>query len=152
MIVMRVWKDQVKKPAIVKYIGTENNSEFSFGKEYQAFFLEYWQAKRNSLHVKGNSGEITDFNPFEDFEVVSDEDNLLNKNEAIVECVTHEFDGEIFELTYGKQYKALGMDRNGYYLVMDDSSDCYFYPSEFFEIKEDKYGLLSCCSLYYHYK
>lgn len=140
-----------KKPAIVKYIGKKENEEFSYGKEYDAFFLEYWQGKRDSLHVKGNSGEITDFNPFEDFEVVLDEDNVLNTNEAIVECLTHNFDEELFGVKYGKQYKALGRDKDGLYLIMDETYDCYFYPPGYFKIIEDKNGLLSRCSLYYNF-
>ena len=31
-----------KKPAIVRYIGKSDN-DFTFGKLYEAFFLEYWQ-------------------------------------------------------------------------------------------------------------
>ena len=140
-----------KKPAIVKYIGEKENEEFSYGKEYDAFFLEYWQGKRDSLHVKGNSGEITDFNPFEDFEVILDEDNVLNRNEAIVECLTHNFDEEVFGVKYGKQYKALGRDKDGLYLIMDETYDCYFYAPGYFKIIEDKHGLLSRCSLYYNF-
>ena len=139
-----------KKPAIVKYIGEKENEEFSYGKEYDAFFLEYWQGKRDSLHVKGNSGEITDFNPFEDFEVVIDEDNVLNTNEAIVECLTHNFDEEVFGVKYGKQYKALGRDKDGLYLIMDETYDCYFYAPGYFKIIQDEHGLLSRCSLYYN--
>lgn len=140
-----------KKPAMVRYIGNKSNNEFSRGKEYQAYFLEYWQGKRNSLHVKGNSGEITDFNPFEDFEVILDEDNVLNTYEAIVECLTHNFDNELFDIKFGKQYRALGVDKDGYYLIMDESHDCYFYPAGYFKIVEDKYDLLSHCTLYYNY-
>ncbi len=140
-----------KKPAIVRYIGTRENGEFSFGKEYEAYFLEYWQGTRTSLHAKGNSGEITDFNPFEDFEVISDEDNVLNTYEAIVECLTHNFDSELFDVKHGKQYKALGRDKDGYYLIMDESYDCYFYPAGYFKIVDDKFNLLSHRTLYYNY-
>ena len=139
-----------KKPAIVRYVSEKENSEFSYGKEYQAYFLEYCQGQRNSLHVKGNSGEITNFNLFEDFEVVSDEDNVLNTYEAIVECLTHNFDNRLFEIKYGKQYKALGRDKDGLYLIMDESYDCYFYAAGYFKIIEDKYDLLTHCSLYYN--
>lgn len=140
-----------KTPAVVKYIGKSNNN-FTTGKEYFAFFLEYWQGKRESLHVQNNEGKITDFNPFSDFEIVKDEDNVLNKHEAIVRCVTKRFQNELFEIKYDKIYKAIGADENGYYLVMDESYDCYFYPSTDFEIIEDEHNILSCCSLYYNFK
>ncbi len=38
--------------------------------------MEYWQGERDSLHVRGEDGEIPDFNPFSDFEVISDEENV----------------------------------------------------------------------------
>ena len=138
-----------KRPAIVKYIGRTENEEFSYGKEYYTY-IEYWQGKRNSLHVKGNSGKITYFNPFEDFEVILDEDNVLNTNEAIVECLTHNFDKEVFGVKCGKQYKTLGRDKDGLYLIMDETYDRYFYSPEYFKIIEDKHGLLSRCSVYYN--
>ena len=56
--------------------------KFTNGKRYEAFFLEYWKGVRDSLHVRGNDGRVTDFNPFEDFIVISDDDNLLNNYEA----------------------------------------------------------------------
>ena len=139
-----------KTPAVVRYIG-KTNSKFSTGKEYQAFLLEYWQGNRDSLHVQGNDGKITDFNLFAEFEVISDKDNVLNKHEAIVRCVTKQFQNELFGIKFGNQYKAIGADKNGYYLVMDESYDCYFYPSTDFEIIEDEHGILSYCSLYYSY-
>lgn len=140
-----------KKPAVVKYIGKEEKNKFSYGTLYEAYFLEYWQGERTSLHVKDNRGEITDFNPFEDFEIISDEDNVLNTYEAIVECLTHNFDDKLFDIKYGKQYKALGMDKDGYYLIMDESYDCYFYPAGYFKIIDDKFDLLSHRTLYYNY-
>ena len=142
--------DFKKQPAIVRYIGNSNTS-FTNGKQYEAFFLEYWQGKRNSLHVRNNQGEISHFNPFDDFEVVSDADHLLNLDEAIVRCITHKYDDQTFDLSVGKLYKAIGCDKDGNYLVMDDSFDCYFYPSEAFEIIKDEKGILSCRSLYYSY-
>ena len=139
-----------KKPAIVRYIG-KNNKNFTLGKQYEAFFLEYWEGKRNSLHVRNNSGDITDFNPFEDFEVIVDEDNVLNLYEAIVRCKTHKYDDLVAGLRYGKEYKAIGCDKDGLYLVMDDSYDCYFYPAETFEIVSDEYEILSHQSVFYNY-
>lgn len=138
------------KPAIVKYIG-ESNSKFTNGRVYNAYFLEYWQGNRNSLHVENNEGEITDFNPFKDFEVISDDDNVLNTYEALVRCVTHQFDEYICGLTYGETYKAIGRDKDGMYLVMDDSWDCYFYAPECFEVIEDVHGILAYQSCYYSY-
>lgn len=137
-------------PAIVKYIG-ENSKKFTHGKTYEAFFVEYWEGKRDSLHVRGDDGKVTDFNPLEDFEIISDEDNLLNDYEAIVRCKTHDYEDEIVGLSYGKQYKAIGRDREGLYLVMDESYCCYFYPPDTFEIVEDKHGILNHRSVYYSY-
>lgn len=116
--------------------------QFIYGNLYNAYFLEYWQGDRTSLHVKGEDGEIDDFNPIEDFEIVSDEDNVLNTHEAIVRCITHEYDDELFDLNYGNEYKAIGFDCNGLYLVMDECHDCYFYSSKYFEIISDPYGVL----------
>ena len=47
-------------------------------------------------------------------------------------------------LTYGKEYKAIGRDKDGLYLVMDNSYCCYFYSPECFEIVSDEYGILNC--------
>lgn len=129
------------KPAIVKYIG-ETNEKFTHGRCYEAFFLEYWEGERDSLHVRGNAGAVTDYNKFADFTVLSDEDNLLNEYEAIVRCVTHEFEDELFGLNYGCEYKAIGVDENGRFLVMDESACCYFYDPDCFEIIEDKHEVL----------
>ena len=139
------------KPAIVKYIGSDSD-KFINGKCYESFFLEYWQGERDSLHVRGEDGEITDFNPFSDFEVISDEDDLLNDHEDIVRCLTHQHDDLVSGLTYGKEYKAIGRDKDGLYLVMDDSYDCYFYPPDIFEVLEDEHGILNRQSVYYSYR
>ena len=138
------------KPAVVEYKGA-TNEKFTHGKKYEAFFLEYWEGERGSLHVRGNDGRVTDFNPFEDFDVISDEDNLLNDYEATVRCVTHRLDDLISGLTYGKEYKAIGQDKNGMYLVKDNSECCYFYNASDFEIIEDPHGILQRRSVYYSY-
>ena len=138
------------KPAIVEYQGSSND-KFTHGMQYEAFFLEYWEGKRDSLHVRGNDGQITDLNPFEDFIVVSDEDNVLNDYEATVRCITHKFDDLIGGLSYGKEYQAVGRDKAGLFLVKDDSSCCYFYNPSFFEIIEDSHGILGRRSVYYNY-
>ena len=140
-----------KRPAIVRHIGT-GNQDFTFGKQYEAFFLEYWQGERNSLHVRNDSGVIFDFNPFEDFEVIADEDNVLNLHEAIVRCRTHKYDDMIDGLRFGKEYKAIGRDKDGLYLVMDESYDCYFYPADIFDIVSDEHDILSHRSVYYNFK
>ena len=140
----------MSKPAIVQYNGT-SNQKFTHGKKYEAFFLEYWEGVRDSLHVRGNDGLVTDFNKFDDFTVISDEDNLLNNYEAIVRCVTHAYDDELFDLNYGSEYKAIGRDKDGMYLVMDESYCCYFYEPDCFEVIEDRHGILSRRSVYYSY-
>ena len=139
------------RPAIVQYIA-KNNRKFTQGCKYEAYFLESWEGKRNSLHVRGNDGRVTDFNHIEDFKVLSDPDNLLNTNEAVVRCITHRFDNLIAGLTYGKEYKAIGRDKDGLYLVMDDSYCCYFYSPECFDIVSDEYGVLSRRSVYYSFR
>ncbi len=139
-----------KIPAKVKYIGPPSE-KFTCGEVYSAFLLEYWQGRRNSLHVRDNSGEISDFNPFEDFEVIEDDDEVLNLHEATVRCVTNRYDEMVTGLKFGREYKAIGRDRNGLYLVMDESSDCYFYPPDLFEIISDEHDLLSHQSVYYSF-
>ena len=94
------------KPAKVKFVGNGNDyklgckesqftycrdcdkkdcdmatkNRFVFGTIYNAYYLEYWQGKRDSLHVKGEDGVIDYFIPLSDFEIVSDEDNVLKNN------------------------------------------------------------------------
>ena len=138
------------KPAIVEYQGI-STEEFTNGKRYEAFFLEYWEGVRDSLHVRGNDGRVTDFNPFEDFIVISDDDNLLNNYEATVRCIIHRLDDLIGGLTYGEEYKAIGRDKAGVFLVKDDSACCYFYNPSDFVIVDDPYGILSRRSVYYSY-
>ncbi|WP_295088081.1 hypothetical protein [Ruminococcus sp.] len=140
-----------KSPAIVQYTGN-SNKQFTKGKQYEAFFVEYRQGVRNILHVRDNSGEISDFTTVEDFEVIIDEDNVLNLNEATVRCITHKYDGSMLELKYGREYKAIGCDKDGFFLVMDESYDCYFYPPEFFEVIQDEKGILTQRSIYCNYK
>lgn len=143
-------RNRGKHFAIVKYIGTENDL-FTPEKEYEAYFVEYWEGKRESLHVLADDGKIHDFIPLSDFEIISDPHNVLNFYEAKVKCITHRFDDELFDITYGKIYSAIGRDRNGMYLVMDESYCCYFYDSEDFEIIDDPHGILSRESVYYSY-
>lgn len=139
-----------RKPAIVRYIG-RSNKLFTKGKLYEAFFVEYWEGVRNSLHVRNNDGVITDFNPLEDFEIVSDEDNVLNDYEATVRCITHKHEDRISGLIFGKEYKAIGCDRDGLYLVKDESGCCYFYSPLDFEIVNDEHSILSKRSVFYNY-
>ena len=54
----------------------------------------------------------------EDFELISDEDNLLNDYYAVVRCITHKYEEVIIGLTCGMEYKAIGRDKNGYYLIV----------------------------------
>ena len=139
------------RPARVRFL-RESDCNFTKRKKYDAFFLEYWQGKRNSLHVRNDAGEIVDFVPFEDFEDISDPDNVLNDYEAVVLCVSDDHYYLGIDLTKGCKYKAIGRDKHGFYLVMDNSCDCYFYPPEAFIILEDEHGLLSRTSVYYSHK
>lgn len=145
-----IMKKEVSKCATVKYI-SESTELFTQGNIYKAFFVEYWQGKRDSLHVKANDGIIHDFIPFEDFEVIEDKDNVLNMFEAEVKCKTHSFDDELFDITFGKTYKAIGCDVDGMFLVMDESMDCYFYNPNYFDIISDPHGILTHQSVYYSF-
>ena len=163
------------RPALVKFLGNEEDyrlgcdetgwlfccqcpfvstcnkkSQYKFKKNhmYKAYFLEYWEGVRNSLHVEGEDGIIQDFIPLEDFEVIEDVDNVLTLDEALVKCIVHTAEPDL-ELKYGHIYKAIGQDKDGMYLVMDESYCCYFYPSDYFEIVEDEKRILSCQSVYY---
>lgn len=137
-------------PARVKCI-SDDLKDFTKDKAYNAYFLEYWQGKRNSLHVENDDGDIVDFIPFEDFVVLEDKENVLNTYEATVQCITHEYDSKLFDLNYGKEYKAIGRDKNGMYLVMDESYDCYFYPASDFKVMSDPHHILTHTSVYYSY-
>ena len=139
------------KPAIVRY-NAKSNHKFTKGKLYKAYFIKYCQGERTSLHVKGNYGTITDFNHLEDFEIISDEGNLLNDYEATVQCITHKYDHLICWITFRKEYKVIGRDKNGLLLVMDDSYCCYFYPNEVFKIIDDPYEILEETSVYYKFR
>lgn len=124
--------------------------KFTQGKKYEAYFLEYWEGERDSLHIRGNDGLVTDFNPFEDFIVISDEDNLLNDYEATVRCITHRFDHMISGVTFGEEYKAIGRDKAGSFLVMNKSGCCFYNPSDFI-IVDDPHGILTRRSVYYSF-
>ena len=143
-------RKEVDKYAIVRYIA-ESTELFTQGQTYKAFFVEYWQGKRDSLHVKANDGKIHDYVHFENFEIIEDTNNVLNMYEADVKCITHDYDEELLELNYGQVYKAIGCDIDGLYLVMDESMDCYFYHPNCFEIINDPHGILNNQSVYYSF-
>ena len=76
---------------------------------------------------------------------------MLHNYEATVRCITHRLDDLIGGLTYGEEYKAIGRDKAGLFLVKDDSECCYFYNPSDFVIVDDPYGILSRRSVYYSY-
>ena len=143
-------KKEIEKYAIVRY-KAKTTKLFTAGQTYKAFFLEYWQGKRDSLHVEANDGKIHDFIVLEDFEIIEDTHNVLNMFEAEVKCITHDYDDDLLELNYGTVYKAIGCDIDGLYLVMDESMDCYFYHSKCFEIISDPHSILNQKSVYYSF-
>ena len=100
----------------------------------------------------GEDGEINNLNLFSDFKVISDEDNLLNDHEETVRGLTHDYDDLVSGLTYGKEYKAIGRDKDGLYFVMDDSYCYYFYNPDIFEVVEDKHGILEPQIMYYSFQ
>lgn len=153
-----------KTPAIVKYIGEPNKYQhlahhtdkqiFIVGDLYEAYFLEYVEGTRDAIHVKCNDGVIRFlYISLSDFEIVSDEDNVLNYDEAIVRCITHEFDDEWDDIAFGKEYKAIGKHEDGSYLVMDGTACCYDYAAFFFEVVSDPNGVLNdSVDCYWFYK
>ena len=90
--------------------------------------------------METESGEILSFVDACDFEIVSDEHNVLNNKQAIVRCVQ---DTGRMDLQVGKTYIALKQDKTKrMFYVLDDSSDCYYYPKALFIVLEDEYNLL----------
>jgi hypothetical protein len=163
-------EQQTKKYAIVKFVGDEEEyliGEYCAGeewlfckacqemgnhkcnrpkipmfvrnKEYKAYFLDYCQGVRDVLEVETELGTVETFIPLSDFKIVSDEFDILNEKHAIVVCLNADNQKD---LTEGKRYKAL-KKREGQLYILDDSSDCYYYPKELFEIIEDKDGILN---------
>ena len=78
--------------------------------------------------------------------------NLLNNYEATVQCITHKYDHLICGITFGKEYKVIGRDSDGHYLVLDESNCCYFYPNDVFKIIDGPYGILEETSVYYNFR
>ena len=111
---------------------------FVKGKEYKAYFLDYCQGVRDVLEVESETGDVETYIPLSDFEIVSDEYGVLNEKHAIVKCINTE---NREDLTEGKQYKALKEEYDCFY-ILDDSSDCYYYPKGLFEVMDDKDGIL----------
>ena len=114
---------------------------FLSGKEYKAYFLDYCQGVRDVLDVEAENGELLSFVDACDFEVISDEHNVLHSDYAIVKCIKN---AEFQDLQQGKEYIALKQDKSKtMFYVLDDSSDCYYYPKELFIVLEDAHKLLS---------
>jgi len=158
----------MKAPAKVKFIGDpkkytyrhnswdpktdifleyDEYSCFNKDKIYEAFFLEFLQGDRVSLYVRTDSGQIEHFVHIDDFEVIEDPDNVLNKFEAIVRSKKDCREGTIFGIIKGKEYRAIGLGRNILssdlaYFVMDESHDNYYYPSDLFDIISDPNAIL----------
>ena len=158
----------MKKYATVRFIGNQNdyvsgqkcneyvyclqceknatckrNRVFLFvkNKEYKAYFLDYLQGERNVLEVEAEKGELINFVPLSDFEIVSDKDNVLNHSFARVKCILT--NGDI-DLTAGKEYYALKKDDNNTaYYILDNSGDCYYYPKNYFIIVDDMDNILN---------
>ena len=151
---MRTKEDFIDmKPAIVRYTGDAENDQgkFTKGAEYEAYTVEYWEGTRDALVAKDDEGMITTFNSADNFLVVSDPDNVLNDFEATVRCISNGFD-EVFEMKYGSEYIATGMDQDGYYLVKDETGCSYYYSAGCFEIVKDPHGILNKQSLILGYE
>lgn len=133
------------RSAKVKYIVSDPSlvtGHFTYGKDYTAYYIEFWQGIRKGLVAKDDNGEIWDFNQLDQFEILEDPDYVLNDYVAIVECITHQYDDNAEDLNYGKRYKAIGCNEHRFYLVMDESYDCYWYPASCFTVIDDPHHLL----------
>ena len=64
IMVIKMKDENFIPPAKVRYKGTDS-AKFTYNKIYDAYFIEYWQGTRNSLHVKDDTNQITDFNGYE---------------------------------------------------------------------------------------
>ena len=85
------------------------------------------------------------------FSFNDEDEKIMDSNGVHVYGYEHDAKGNCvltrFHDIYGKQIK----NKDGYYLIMDESYDCYFYPAGYFKIIDDKFDLLSHRTLYYNY-
>ena len=109
-------------------------------KLYKAFFLDYCQGERNVIEVQTENGEVIDYVPINDFEIIEDRYNVLNDKIARIKCVN--VNGQK-DLQIGKEYIALKSNEDRtMFLVLDDSFDTYYYPKENFTVLDDKDKIL----------
>lgn len=139
------------RPAKVMYIGKACYlfTNFTKGKIYDAYFLDFWHGSRCILHVKGDDGSIDRNCELTDFFIISDSDNVLNTFEATVKFDDDGSAKKFPDLTIGHSYRALGCDKDGYFLVIDDSCESYFYKSSHFRIICDPHDLLCKPTIYF---
>ena len=140
---------QYKRPAIVRFIGDEESTmcysghELKHGHHYLAFFVEYWETERDNVYIKNDSGKIDYWYQLEDFEIVEDKDGSLELYSAKVKCINPNYSGQhIVDPEYGEVCEAVGISREGYYLVYAGSHN-YYYPPDDFVIIEDPHGILN---------
>ena len=157
-------ENDLKKFATVKFIGNQAEyitginckeylycrqcNKFAFCKKgksqlfindklYKAFFLDFCQGTRDALEVEAEDKSLITFLPLSDFEIISDEYDVLNKKQAIVKCITPNRE----DLQIGKEYVAIKA-KNDYFYVLDDTRDCYYYPKSYFIVIEDTANIL----------
>ena len=135
-------------PAKVLYIGENDVAQkgFVIGNEYDAYLVEYRKGVRNIIHVRNDFGIIVDNISINEFNVVSDPGGIFELKEAKVTFIKP--NKKFPKLTYGKQYQAIGCDKYSYFLVKDDSKNCYFYESSLFKIDSDPEDILSHETVY----
>ena len=137
-----------KRPAIVRFIGDEESTKCYSGHElkhdhyYLAYFVEYWETERDNVNIKNDSGKIDYWYELKDFKIYEDKDGSLELYSAIVRCINPSYSRQnIVDPEYGDICEAVGISRDGYYLVYAGSHN-YYYPPEDFEIMEDQHGIL----------
>ncbi|MDD3242463.1 MAG: hypothetical protein PHD32_01915 [Eubacteriales bacterium] len=139
----------MRRPAAVRFVGNgqgengKSDPNFTLGRVYPAYFLEYSRGRRSALHVSCDGGTVFCGAPLERFEVILDLDGALTTPEAVVRCVKPARGS----LTPGRMYRALGYERgrdgSPVYLVEDDSGRSQFYPAQCFEILVDHQSVLA---------
>ena len=107
-------------PAKVMYLGNTKKKcrHFTLFQIYNAYFISYTEDDIKCIHVLNEKNNIVVL-PFELFAVLSDKDRLLSKQYAVVRTVYIEKQYKGI-LSFGKKYKAIGVDDFGFYLIVKD--------------------------------
>ncbi|RQD71340.1 MAG: hypothetical protein D5S00_02315 [Tindallia sp. MSAO_Bac2] len=158
------------KPAIVKYEGKTTKEKIN-GRSYKAYALDYCNNELKCLYIKDETGEITGWHDFDEFDVLEDIDNVVNpetlgkaivryKGKSIVtkeewerSCYWYPFlwsedeKSRGTDLFYGQDYIAIGIGYMLYetlvYHVLTEEGYTYPYDARLFNIISDPDGILN---------